>query len=488
MGLSGLTSMAPTGVITPATIPTEKDIVLPRDRLSRERQTAYVLIVGSGIASHWCSLWIFENGEVYSMELTAINEVTGSRWLQSRYKMRRLHSAEDGVSSTQLLASSSECGPHQLLEVEQSHGSRHGEPIISFEVFGCTAEFYPICSLPGSVAAATLEMPSNVPSFVQHVWPHVVQTFVESGGSRNYILTALIQIPDTSPYELRARAGQVPLNTAFYDMFFHNCQLFLIQLLCGKYNIEFEQLPLAVGSIAAGPLLLVLEVIFVALFHLLQYQQPPLAMLVGLGWVSMEIYLTWRYMCSYGDACGMLVGAVCTMLLWIVIAATDASDSSYARSIPVLSLIWDVCMVGEAMRANMVFHNGGLTLLNLVLVVMAVVWVTRLQLVNGWPVQDLLLPMIGVTYVTWNTVFLCFFIGVSPSRRGGLELVRAAEWEQRAFNHNRCRYILTAAACWIASVVLPVAFWWHTSYVLAVVSEPASLLAWWFCSGWLQNP
>ena len=124
--------------------------MLPRDRLSRERQTAYVLIVGRGIASHWCSLWIFENGEVYSMELTAINRVTGSRWLQSRYKMRRLHSAADGVSYKQL----SEYGPYRLHEMALSHVSRHDtaiDPVVCLKVGPCSAEWYPHCNFSRKV-------------------------------------------------------------------------------------------------------------------------------------------------------------------------------------------------------------------------------------------------------------------------------------------------------------------------------------------------
>lgn len=42
--------------------------------------TAHVLIVGKGICSHWASLWIFDTGEVWCVELSAIDQETGERW------------------------------------------------------------------------------------------------------------------------------------------------------------------------------------------------------------------------------------------------------------------------------------------------------------------------------------------------------------------------------------------------------------------------
>ena len=186
MGLSGLISMAPTGVMTPATLPAEKDIVLPGDRLSQRRQAAYVLIIGSGVVSHWCSLWIFESGQVYSMELTAINEITGSRWLQSRYKMRRLHSRA------------------QLKDVASAL-SRERCPEANAE--SCRRSEF-----EGSESC--VKDLSTFPEVVELVWP-IVQDIVRASGSRNYVMSDVICIGETSPHDLRKRASMVPLNTSF---------------------------------------------------------------------------------------------------------------------------------------------------------------------------------------------------------------------------------------------------------------------------------
>ncbi|CAE7494995.1 unnamed protein product [Symbiodinium sp. CCMP2592] len=457
MGLSGLTSMAPTGVMTPAALPTEKDIVLPGDRLSQKRQAAYVLIIGGGVTSHWCSLWMFESGQVYSMELTAINEVTGYRWLQSRYKMRRLHSRaqlKDGVRARPFFPAA----PCQ---------SRHSESegcetcVKDLALYGYCEALCSCLAMAILSPRGTAAVPSTFPEVVELVWP-IVQDFVHASGGRNYVMSGMICIDGTSPHDLRKSAGMVPLNTSFYDLFFHNCQLFILQLLCGQYGVEFAQLPFAVGSVIAGPTLLVLEVTFVALFHHLQHQQPCMAMLVGIAWVATEIYLTWRYVYSYRlkPTSGTVVGSVSTLLVWIVICATGASDSAFAGSIPVLSLVWDMCMVAEALTVNMVFRNTALTVVNLMLIAVAIVIVAYLQWIDGWPVQDLLVPMCGVPIAIGNITLAASLYSRVPKVPAAPfydDDETSSEREQRlALQGQFNKFILFAAALLLASFILPV--------------------------------
>ncbi|CAE7942920.1 unnamed protein product, partial [Symbiodinium sp. KB8] len=356
-------------------------------------KAAYVLIIGSGVVSHWCSLWIFESGQVYSMELTAINEITGSRWLQSRYKMRRLHSRA------------------QLKDVASAL-SRERCPEANAE--SCRRSEF-----EGSESC--VKDLSTFPEVVELVWP-IVQDIVRASGSRNYVMSDVICIGETSPHDLRKRASM----------------LFILQLLCGQYGVEFDELPLAVGSVIAGPTLLVLEVTFVAFFHNLQHHQPCAAMLVGIAWVAAEIYLTWRYVYSYDLrlTSGIVVGPVSTVLVWIVICSTGASDSAFAGSIPVLSLVWDMCLVAEALTVNMVFQSPALALVNLLLVAVAIITVAYLQWIDGWPVQDLLVPLCGVPIAVGSIMLAALFF----------KIVRNVPTE--------C--ILFAAALLLASFILPV--------------------------------
>eukprot|EP00439_Symbiodinium_sp_Y106_P050649 s599_g6.t1 len=390
--------MAPTGLVRTATLPSQEDIVLPDDDVNSELQKAYVLIIGGGLASHWCSLWIFEKGEVYSMELM------GYRMLQSRYKMRHLYSFATGCRTPP------PPGPDFRGEEDQDEED---------EEHWC-GEF--------SKLRAVVEY---IWPF-QHIWPHQLREsvqhclmgFLHRSGRKNFIMTGmfklqlpksagvltcldLICIKDTSPHDLRKRASKLPLGDAFYELHFHNCQLFLLQLLCEKYEVEVAKLPLTAGSIAAGPSLLFLEVAFIAVFHALRHWHPNVAMLVGLLWVAAEAYSTWRYVYSHALSAtsGVVIGGVGTMCLWIGVAVHSPSNYVFVDSIPVLSLLWDLCMVAEALTVNMVCHDAALTLLNLMLIILAIVGVGILQFLNGRPVQELYEGVAGAVLGSLPLIF-----------------------------------------------------------------------------------
>ncbi|CAE7557428.1 unnamed protein product [Symbiodinium necroappetens] len=391
--------MAPTGLVRTATVPSHEDIVLPDDDVNSELQKAYVLIIGGGLASHWCSLWIFEKGEVYSMELM------GYRMLQSRYKMRHLYSFATGCRTPPPPGPDFRRGEEDQDDEEDEHWC--GE----FSKLRAVVEYvWPF----------------------QHIWPHQLREsvqhclfgFLHRSGRKNFIMTGkfklqlpksagvltcldLICIKDTSPHDLRKRASKLPLGDAFYELHVHNCQLFLLQLLCEKYEVEVAKLPLTAGSIAAGPSLLLLEVAFIAIFHALRHWHPNFAMLVGLLWVAAEAYLTWRYVYSHALSAtsGVVIGGVGTMCLWVGVAVHSPSDYVFVDSIPVLSLLWDLCMVAEALTVNMVYHDAALTLLNLMLVILAIVGIGILQFLNGRPVQELYEGVAGAVLGSLPLVF-----------------------------------------------------------------------------------
>ena len=146
-------------------------------------------------------------------------------------------------------------------------------------------------------------------------------------------------------------------------------------------------MPLAVGSVVASPLLLVMELTFLALFQALQ--TTDVAAAFGLAWICAKVYLADRYprenildFLPYLAALLITLGLICRQ-------GTDP-----VTAIPVLSLLWHMVMIWESMRLNMVYQSGRLTLLNTGLFILAVGLVARVQFLNGWPVQDLLIVVL----------------------------------------------------------------------------------------------
>ncbi|CAE7275433.1 unnamed protein product [Symbiodinium necroappetens] len=384
MGLA----LATAGTVSLATVPTDDDVVLPDDeRLSARAQPAYVLIVGKGMMSHWASVWIFEDGSIYSMELSAI-ENTGRRWVQCKYKMRHLKPGTRREGSNEPEGSNSSDSVEAIL-------ADIGHESASTDVHKCLVSFLKQC------------------------------------GSGHYIMTRTpIRIDWTSPWELRNRASAVPLHGGFYDLLFHNCQVFLIQLLCNtEYKIDAGKLPTTVGSVAAAPTLLILEVCFVALYmNLRHHDLPEVAGALGVLWIAAEMFLTSRYRrgvyCIYGSLATLCL-LLCIVLWWpiallltccatlyapfllMTVASYDGEylhyfalvigggaacmiglpaivfhPSATAAGVPLMSLVWDLCMVLAALEENRAANCR-----NWSWVLVACVAVALLQWSAGLPIQ-----------------------------------------------------------------------------------------------------
>ena len=361
--------MVSAGQSVPHTGGCEPDVVESSDVLNpSDRQRAFVLIVGGGMASHWASIWIFEaKADIFSVELTAVEDTTGYRWRRARGKMRHLLSSNttciDATSSTtqaffETTASTGwpfpagfarEAGAHRVQDDDSEYGcflpcadSRDmlDEKAAAVVDYICRAS-------PGSYMA---EQSGRVQDCLVN--------FIASGGGSNYIMTGVIEIESTTPFQLYHRSQQVSLHGSFYDLLFHNCQLYILQLMHDKYKVEFSQLPRAVGSVAAGPLMLTLEVLFMAVFSGLEQVHASLAVAVGVLWILAEMRATYMY--EHSD--GFWNGTLATVL--ILIYAMFDEGHHLALTIPVLSLLWDLCMVKEAMLVNKVYESRWLMLLN----------------------------------------------------------------------------------------------------------------------------
>ena len=245
-----------------------------------------------------------------------------------------------------------------------------------------------------------------------------VHSFIRNSGSNHYIMNhggRILSIRDISPYELCIRAKNVPLHGSFYDLLFHNCQLFQVQLLSDECRVPVEELPVTVGSVAAGPLLLLLELVFLGLYYALHRWSPLSAACAALPWIAAEMYCTSRYRgwsChqfdadNLGCAPGFLPqmaafieqGSVAGILGTLAICVAVLFGQPIPSSIPVLSLWWDICLVHESMLANKVYRNQRLTLLNASVVLVALTLVGFLQWLNGWPVQEAFLVLGAVIF------------------------------------------------------------------------------------------
>ena len=378
------------------------------------------------------------------MELTAINEVTGFRWLRSRCKMRLLSSGAGSQRLSESLPTSSSSEEEDIVDSPVAVSKAHSPLKVYLEVNGkvlCGFEW-------GRSSDITDERQSKLDATVDHIFANYATehtdcdpdllldgnriavrqslcSFFRRLSKQSYIMSPsfeldheggqwrcknLIRIQNTSPHDLRARAADVPLNDAWYDLFFHNCQLFIMQLLCEQYDADFRQLPLAVGSVVAAPTLFALEVGFITTFRFLLRWQPAMAMLIGVLWVAAEVYLTLRYVHSYDvrPTSGIVIGSIGTMFVWVGAVFNRTlhnDDTDIADSLPVLSLIWDLCMILEALATNMIYRDRSLQVLNLVLIVLTAAGVAGLQLLIGWPVQDLFGGVVVVMALCYSVLF-----------------------------------------------------------------------------------
>ena len=233
----------------------------------------------------------------------------------------------------------------------------------------------------------------SIMDFMETSGSRLMSGTFESNGVDMLTCTDLIQSIFTSPAELREKARSVPLHGAFYDLLFHNCQLFLLQLICQRYLVPLKVMPLAVGSVVASPLLLVMELTFLALFQALQTTQTTdVAAVFGVAWICAEAYLAYRY--PRENRLDYLPGIAALLITVLLLIYLRRQGTDLVTAIPVLSLLWDMVMILESMRVNMVHQSRPLTWLNAGLFILAVGLVARVQFLNGWPVQDLLIVVL----------------------------------------------------------------------------------------------
>ena len=405
MALQSLTVSV--GQSVPHTGGCEPDVVDCSDVLCpSDRQKAFVLIAGGGMASHWASIWIFEaKADIFSVELTAVEDTTGYRWRRARGKMRHLLSSSAtciGATSNNTqaffeLTATSTSWPFPAGFAKEASANRVQDEDSEHDCFLPCTDSRALLQAQAAAALDYICSRASADSCIAEQRDRVqecIVNFIAQGGESNYIMTGdlvsesrsgVMEVESTTPFQLYHRSQQVSLHGSFYDLLFHNCQLYILQLMHDKYKVEFSQLPRAVGSVVAGPLMLTLEVIFMAVFSGLEQVHASLAVSVGVLWILAEMRATYMY--EHSD--GFWSGVLATIL--ILIYAMFDEGHHLVVTIPVLSLLWDVCMVKEAMLVNKVYESHWLMLLNAICVLLALGVVCLLQVRRGWPVVDLVI-------------------------------------------------------------------------------------------------
>ncbi|CAE7403548.1 unnamed protein product [Symbiodinium sp. CCMP2592] len=427
-------------------------------RLSREEKQVHILIVGNGMASHWASLWLFEDGNVYSVELSAIDLDTGSRWGRCRCKMRHLAGGDPGSP-----AAATSFPPSSLSPLIPLHPS----PLL------------PPSSCPEEASEGHEEHDAKVRKTIrkaiEHIWrgpaprdiEEPIAKFVRNSGSRHYIMTPEpIGLEEaTSPELLWNRALACPLHGGFYDLFFHNCQLFLLQLICVQYQVPVDNLPATVGSVAAAPVLLLMEAAFIAIFIALRQEgQSIAAACFATVWLTFESLLTWRYesavtvvedwfgpfwltkLACYGTTAVLLfvltpwyVFPWVSFLLWMCMAYSMYNEvnapveykqrcvwfrgnpvlpaciitfvfaclqpSDLIQVFPIITLIWDLALVWAALRANLAQNLG-----NCLCILLAVLTVFDLQRGVGIPAQVALFSLLPLLTCGVGAGLICWYL------------------------------------------------------------------------------
>ena len=239
-------SMSPTGLSFPAGLDGgyAHSVEVSEHLLATKQQTSCVLLLGNGLASHWAVVMIFENGEVFSVELLARDMQTGERWGKSNFHMRQLRledpwenlseasSHEDvqvpvpGLPRAGLRVNLNEASSHQDVQDEGSEDSEDSEACLECTPLVNGSDNFNETNLNREDAEAADPVGHAGPpkesdlrqKFRNKQFLHrrrTSRTALIEGYTRHFgynMLCEIMWVHKTSPAELFLRAEAVPLN------------------------------------------------------------------------------------------------------------------------------------------------------------------------------------------------------------------------------------------------------------------------------------
>ena len=152
-------------------------------------------------------------------------------------------------------------------------------------------------------------------------------------------------------------------------------------------------------------MLLILEISFITAYGWLLQSEPWAAVGFGLLWIAAEVFLTSRYE-QLADNLGVNVGIWGFFAIAIIIGLLSPSKEylgGLGPAIPMISLLWDSCMVLEAWKVNKVYDAYSLLVLNVLFVLAACIVSAFRQWWFGWPVNDLLVVLLVLAIMRLRT-------------------------------------------------------------------------------------
>ena len=389
MALSSYSPMSSAGWTTPNLHEDFAGVMTEQDAWDApESGPAFVFVVGNGLASHWATVWVFPSGGAFVVELTAVDPKTGQRWGRSDFTMRRLEIQHaHGTGMPQALVAALALAP-----LVCRYMSQHMD---SSSLSGEGASAGDMDSGEGASADPELVNPADV---LSKLWPAeasdaVRESVIDYIQLHKYqvLNKGPIRIQDVYPIGIHYRARSLPITGKHYDMLFHNCQLFVVQLLSDGYDVDLELLPVPIGAVISGPVAVSLHFIFVLLYWSLG-PWVGWILVVEIGFVAWHLrYVRQVHLGPFWNLLWHVEVFFLSLVYTSFIFSAEFDPSSPAsRKVPAVVLYWDLYAAILAADTNYGFSTGKLAAWNLLMLVMAGGAAVLLQWAKGWPALDLL--------------------------------------------------------------------------------------------------
>ena len=194
-------------------------------------------------------------------------------------------------------------------------------------------------------------------------------------------------------------------------------------LLHDFYGIEFWMLPWTIGSLVAGPLLLLVELSFLGIYLGLSHVLPALAIAFGLFWFGVLVLFSRLYYHRSREGTFPFEAALGGVIL-LGVLILDRS-LTVANGLPFVTLVRDVVVVFQSMRHTKVYRSPALIVWNCATTLLALVLASSAQTyygVHAAPavvsnvqgaidkvVSPLLVPVLKTTMCVLSLLLLAFF-------------------------------------------------------------------------------
>ena len=308
--------------------------------LTCEEKRAHVLIVGNGLMSHWASVWIFEDARILCVELTADGQdgKYNHRWGIPHFNMYFVDGkeTEDSMKEQDLQCPRLEKQIDSIVKKIIDKERKSGPEEWLFQCKSCQE------------------------NLINFMWNKDHKYEIMTMFSERIICECSEQdLLESAKTVLEQFQGQ------YYDLFYNNCQRFLVDLLCDHYKdeVEIEQLPWTIGSVVSGPLMLVLEVAFSFAFSFLEkHEMLTFAIILATCWTLALLFVACRY-AKRSDSAGFKLLKLCGVASVLVLFAEGKTKPRFTAIN--LTFLWDLAVVYYALEATKALKDRNLLSFNI---------------------------------------------------------------------------------------------------------------------------